>query len=70
VTNKFERRITEQMQNVRFAAREEIIEANDLVAFVQKPFAKVRADKTGSAGDEYAHIVSLTAETLRRRDKK
>jgi hypothetical protein len=43
------------MLDVRFPAREKIIEANDLMAFVQKAFTKMRAEKARATGDENAH---------------
>ncbi len=36
------------------AAGEEVVEAEDLVVFVQEAFAEVGADEAGAAGDEDA----------------
>ena len=44
--------IVEQVAMFCFRPGEEIIEANDLVAFAKQPLAKMRADKTGPAGDQ------------------
>ena len=44
--------VIKQVTNIYLAASEKIIEADDLVAFVQEPFAKMRADKARTAGDQ------------------
>jgi hypothetical protein len=52
--DKLEILIVEQMRDIRFSAGEKVIEADDLVACVQKPFAKMRADKARTACDQYS----------------
>ncbi len=39
------------MKNVLTPAGEEIVEAEHFVAFAEQPFAKMRADESGAAGD-------------------
>jgi hypothetical protein len=40
------------MENVVFAACEEIVQADDVVALRKEMFAEMRAEKTGAAGDK------------------
>jgi hypothetical protein len=40
------------MLDIRFSAREKIIDAKNVVSFRQQSFAQMRAEKTGSAGDQ------------------
>ncbi len=40
------------MENVVFAAGEEIVEADDIVSLREETFAEMRSEKTGAAGDE------------------
>jgi hypothetical protein len=44
-----------QVFDVPQVAGDEVIDADDLVAFGEKSFAQVRTDEAGSAGDEGAH---------------
>jgi hypothetical protein len=44
-----------QMSQVFARASGEVINANNLVAFTQQAICKVRAKKTGSAGDNHTH---------------
>ena len=57
--DEFEIRIFEEMRDVLFAAGEEIIDANDIVAVLEQPVAKMGAKKSGAAGDEYAHAKTV-----------
>jgi hypothetical protein len=41
------------MENVFSTSGEEIVDTDDAVTFLQKPFAKEAAEKPGAAGDEY-----------------
>ena len=50
VTHDFEARVAEQMFDVLPPAGVVIVDAQDFVAFGQKPLAKMRADETGAAG--------------------
>lgn len=56
VTNQFERGMSKQMLYIFFTAGEKIIQANNIVAALNKSIAKVGADKTGAAGYKCAHI--------------
>jgi hypothetical protein len=49
----------EQVLDIRSAAGEEVVEADDVVALCQEPFADVGADETGAAGDEDAQGAPL-----------
>jgi hypothetical protein len=40
------------VRNVGLLAREEIIEADDIVPFLDQPFAKMGTEETGSAGHQ------------------
>ena len=55
VTDELEIVVVQQMRDVLFAAGKEIVETDDLVAFIKKPFAKMRTDKPGPAGDKNSH---------------
>src|ERR1700730_17215693 len=61
------------MLHVMSCSSVEIIDAQDLIAALKQSFAQMRADKTGSAGDQNAalcqHELLLTAgRELRSRD--
>ena len=43
--------VAHQMSDVLLTAGKKVIEAYDLVPIFNKPFAQVRTDKTGTAGD-------------------
>lgn len=44
--------VRQEMGDVFLAARVEIVCAEDFAPLAQKPLAEVRAEKTGTAGDE------------------
>jgi hypothetical protein len=52
VTDAFEMVVPEKMADVVLAAREKIVEAQDVLSFGEKPLAEVRSEETGAAGDE------------------
>src|SRR5436190_13276465 len=54
VTNQFEILTVKKVRNILLAAGEKVVEADDLVALVQEPFAKMRADKARTACDQYS----------------
>ena len=54
VTNQLEILIVEKVGNILLAAGEKVVNAHDLVALVQEPFAKMRADKARTACDQYS----------------
>ena len=59
--------VREQMRDVLPAAGEEIVEADDFVAVLKKPVAKVGAEEAGAAGDEDSHIFDLGFSIFDRR---
>jgi hypothetical protein len=54
VADEFEAVVVEEVLDVAFSAGEEVVEADDFVAFVEEAFAEVGAEEAGSAGDEDA----------------
>jgi len=63
VPYQLEPMIVQQIRDILFTARKEIIKANDIVAVGQKPLAKVRANKTGAAGDKNSHIILMAKKS-------
>lgn len=55
MANQLEVRIGEQVRNVGSATGEEVIEADDLVSFIEKAFTKMGAKEAGAAGDKNSH---------------
>jgi len=51
-----------QVGDVRRIAGEEIVDADDRVAAIEKSFGEVRADETGCSGDDDA-LFQLSAES-------
>jgi len=47
------------VQDVVFGAGEEVIQADDIVAVFQQTLAQVRAEETGTAGDERTDAVGV-----------
>jgi hypothetical protein len=41
--------------DVAFPSCEIVVEADNLIAFIEKAFAKMGAEKSGTAGDETSH---------------
>ena len=52
VAHQLEAVVVEQVLDVGARAGEEVVEADDLVAFVQQPLAQVRAEETRATGDQ------------------
>ena len=52
VADQLEMRVGQKVENVVFAACEEIVQADDVVALRKEMFAEMRAEKTGAAGDK------------------
>jgi hypothetical protein len=52
VADELEPRIAEQAQDIVLGSREQIVDAQDLVALRDQPVAQVRAQKTGTPGDQ------------------
>jgi hypothetical protein len=55
VADEFEAFVVEEVLDVALSAGEEVVEADDFVAFVEEAFAEVGTEEAGSAGDEDAH---------------
>ena len=64
----FKSGIVRQVKEVLLAAREEVVHADDFMAFFQKPFAEVGADEAGSSGDQnpFTHDSMSMRFALRR----
>ena len=52
VAHQLEARMGQQMLDVVLAAGEEVVDADDVVAFRNQAIAKVRTEEPGAAGDE------------------
>lgn len=52
VTDQFELRVIEQVRDIAFRSREEIIQAENIVTVFDKAIAQVRAEEAGAAGDQ------------------
>jgi hypothetical protein len=57
VAQQLETRVAEQMADVLLAAREEVVDADDIVPVGQEAITQVRAEKTGAAGDQHSSTV-------------
>jgi len=55
VTDQFERGMADEVEDVAFAAGEKVVEADDFVAFMEKPLAEVGAKESRTTGDQNAH---------------
>lgn len=55
VADELKIRVIEQVHDIAFAAREEVVEADDFVTFVEKSLAKMRTKESGATGDQNAH---------------
>jgi hypothetical protein len=64
VPDKLEFFIVEQVRDIGFPSGKEIVETDDLITFIEKPLAEVRADKSGAAGYKYAHKISKGNDRL------
>lgn len=53
VVVKLKLRELKQMGEVVHIARDQVVHADDMVAFLDKAVAQMRAQKSGGAGDEY-----------------
>jgi hypothetical protein len=47
--------VVQQVKDVFLSPGKKIVKTNNFVAFVQKSFAKMRSDKSGTAGDKNSH---------------
>jgi hypothetical protein len=51
VTDQLKARVIEEWKDVLAPAGEEVVEANDIMAFADQTLTKMRANKAGTAGD-------------------
>jgi hypothetical protein len=51
VPHKFKIRVAQKVNDVLFAARVEIVYAEHVLLILEEPFAQMRSQKAGSAGD-------------------
>ena len=65
--DELELRVPEQVGDVLGRAGDEVIDRDDLVPLGEEPFAQVRADEPGPAGDERAHVTILVSAGGRER---
>ena len=65
VADKLEIRFADQIRDIPFAAREEIVQTNHIVTFGHQSPAEMGADETGTARNQYAHALLLV--TLKQR---
>ncbi|MFZ5573115.1 MAG: hypothetical protein ACOZF0_22160 [Thermodesulfobacteriota bacterium] len=56
---QLEIRIWQQMGNIRFAAGEKIVDADDFVSICYQPFTQVGTQETGTSGNKYASFVKF-----------
>ncbi len=54
MADELEVRPVQQVRDVRFLAREEVVHADDVLAGLDEPVTQVRTEKAGSAGDKNA----------------
>ena len=59
MAEELETAVAEQVFHVLATACEEVVEADDLVAALEKAFAEMRTEKSGAAGDEDAMHVKV-----------
>ena len=72
VPDDLEIRIADNVRDVLLAPGIEIVDANDVAAVGQEPFAQVRAEKSGPAGDQHALLVghALPRPSLRETTRR
>jgi len=59
VALRLEIQIVEEMRDILLSAREVVVDAEHVVAFGEKPFAKMRAQESGPAGHQYALFLDV-----------
>jgi hypothetical protein len=57
VANEFKIRFAEKMRNITFGSCEKIIQAKHIVSVLNQSLTKMRAQKSGSAGDQYPFLI-------------
>ena len=60
VADEFEIGVGKQVGDVALPSGEIVVEADDLIAFVEQAFAEMGAEEAGSSGDEDSHTAVLT----------
>ena len=65
VADELEARMIVQVFDVAFAAGEQVVGAQYLVALFKKPVAQMRSQKSGAAGDEYSFTAVVCAHRIR-----
>ena len=53
MTEELEMRIIEQMNDIVLRAGEEVVKTDDIVTLGEQTLAQMRAEETGTAGDEH-----------------
>jgi hypothetical protein len=53
VADAFKVRVSHEVTDIILAPGKEVVEAQDLMSLDKKPFAEMRTEKAGAAGDEY-----------------
>jgi hypothetical protein len=64
VPNKLEPMMVDQMIDVALRASEEIVDAYDVPTISEQSLTEMRAEKAGSAGNQYASFKMHTQEFL------
>ena len=57
VAQETEAVVPHQVRDILRMARDEVVEADDVVALGKEAVAEVRSEKTGRAGDEDSHVL-------------
>ena len=55
MADEFKSVVVQEFGDILLASGKKIVEADDFAAFAQQSFAQMRTDKSGTAGDKYAH---------------
>ena len=58
VTQQLEASRVHQVTDIVAHAREEVVEADDIVALLYQTLAEMRADESGAAGNQHPHVLS------------
>ena len=57
VAHQLEARVAQEVRDVALGPREEVVDAKDVVAALDEPFAKMRAEEAGAPGHQRALVV-------------
>jgi hypothetical protein len=58
MANEFETRISEEMIDILFTPGKEIVQSQNFMTSTEQTLSEVRANKTGTAGDENAFFAA------------